>query len=112
MKLTIKFLSIASFILILSLNSNQIYAQSIDYNNGVEFSDNESYDLNSIQLEDSKPTRKVIVKKVTEEKVEITESDLAKLLERKNNLRYRNVRRTDDKCYRDSEEVCHTPNSK
>lgn len=89
--------------LILSFSLQSISAQSIDYRNKVEFSDNEiNDDLNSINVISN--INRPVVKKV-EEKAETSITDLAAILDNKR-LYYRNIRRPVEKCYRDTEESC------
>lgn len=92
--------------LIVCFSFSTISAQSIDYNNQVEYSENEfEDDLNSIKVVKKSETRIVKKQVVTEEAALI---DLAAALENKR-LYYRNVRKPSEKCYRESEESCSTP---
>ena len=93
-------------IIISGCSFQTISAQSIDYNNQIEFSDNEfEDDLNSIDVL-SKPKVRAVKQQVVKEEVSL--ADLATILENKR-LHYRNVRKPAEKCFRESEEVCAAP---
>lgn len=99
-------LIITSLILVASFNLQTVSAQSIDVNNRVEFSQGEvEDDFNSISVTDESKSERTITKKVVEDIDNTSLTDLAKILENKN-LRYRNVRKPAEKCYRDTEESC------
>ena len=91
-----------------TINCQTLSAQSIDFNNRVEFSDGEiEDDFNSINVIGETKTERTITKEVEviEETEDTSLTDLAKILESKS-LRYRNVRKPAEKCYRDTEETC------
>jgi len=105
-------LFIASLILTIGFNSQGVFAQSIDYNNQIEFSDNEIVDdfnsINVISKSKTETPAAVIEKAEVVEEEETSLSDLANILENKR-LRYRNVRKPAEKCFREAEESCDTP---
>jgi len=108
MKLKTKLLAISSFVIMMSLNTQQIVAQSVDYKNKLEFSDDlVTDDLNAIKLVSSS---RVVSKHETVVKKTTKSTKLDELLE-KNKLRFRNKRRTNigsenDKCYKESDVHC------
>jgi len=106
MKLKTK-LIVTGLILIAGLHTEELFSQSVDYKNKVEFSqEGATGDLNSITLGDNFETETPSHQE-SEEIIdnEANFADLEAILDMKR-LRFRNVRKTTDKCYRDSEEVC------
>ena len=103
MKLTTKLFTITSFIMMMSFNTQQLFAQSVDYKHKIEFSEEEDTekDFNAIKVyQDVELEKRVVEEKTTEA------SALDKLLE-KNRLRYRNRRtESNNKCFKDIEEHC------
>ncbi|WP_299627501.1 hypothetical protein [uncultured Tenacibaculum sp.] len=94
-------------IVVLVLGIQQNTAQNVTKVNGVEYINKEvaNNDLNSIKV----PVKKIKLRKTKLRKANKnirTVADLEKIVQRKRNLRFRNKRRTADKCFK--EEVCHT----
>ncbi len=107
---TNKFFLLKVSLFLLTLFTYNLTAQSVILNNNIEFEKtNINNDLNSIKI----PVKnKIKVKKKRLDKSSIkTVEDLEQIIERRKRLRYRS-RRTVEKCFAHTEEVCKTPKEK
>lgn len=93
-----------------TLFTYNLIAQNITTKNNIEFEKtNIDNDLNSIKIP-IKSKIKVRKKRLNKSNIKTVE-DLEQIIERRKRLRYRN-RRTVEKCFAHTEEVCKTPKEK
>ncbi|SNR17021.1 hypothetical protein [Tenacibaculum jejuense] len=94
-------------LVVLVLGIQQTKAQKVTKSNGVEYLEKatETNDLNTIKV----PVKSLKKKKLRKVKKSIrTVADLERIVQRRKNLRFRNKRRSQEKCYSHTEEKCET----
>ena len=95
---------------VLVLGIQQLKAQKVTKSNGIEYiEDNSTDDLSTIKVPEKKTVKsKKITKNKKLNKNIRTIADLQRIVQNKKRLRFRNKRRTENKCYSHTDETCNT----